>query len=142
MKKRQKKQKKDPTTQKGGESRRTKSEYPNLERQLNLKIRQEELYIDYKHKLSPDEKRWLNKFNDEYINANLDTKKLKNNLHRTKKLKKDCQDRNNARNVDVYGEEKKNNNLRYVEDLKENEHPSISYEDLLIDALEWNWTKK
>jgi hypothetical protein len=115
---------------------RKKVPYPGLEPEYNLKIRQEELYIDYKNKLSEDEKRWLNKFNEEYVSASLDTKKLKNNLHRTKKLKKDCQDRNNNRNADVYGNEKKNNNLRYVEDLKENEHPSISYEDMLIDAIE------
>lgn len=41
---------------------------------------------------------WLNKFNEEYVNDNLDRKNLKNNLHNTKKLKKDCDDRNNARN--------------------------------------------
>lgn len=48
--------------------------------------------------LSEKEKQWLNKFTEEYVNANLDSKNLRKNLHKTKKLKKDCYDRNNARN--------------------------------------------
>ena len=117
-------------------------EYPALEKEYNLKVRQEELNIDYKSKLTKKQLKWLNKFNDEYVNANLDVNKLKNNLHSTKKLKKDCQDRNNSRNICLFGDEKKNNNLKYIDDLKENEHPTIDYEDILIEAIEWNWGKK
>lgn len=48
--------------------------------------------------MSEKEKDWLNKFTDEYVNANLDRKNLRKNLHKNKKLKKDCDDRNNSRN--------------------------------------------
>jgi hypothetical protein len=43
----------------------------------------------------------LNKFNEEYVNASIDRKDRKNNLHKSKDLVKDCYDRNNARNRDV-----------------------------------------
>jgi hypothetical protein len=133
---------KKKTTSSTNKKSRDKVKYPNLDQKYNLKVRQEELYIDYKNRLSEEELRWLNKFNKEYVNASLDTSDLKNNLHHTKKLKKDCHDRNNQRNICLYGEEKKNNNLRYIPDLKENEHPTLDYEDVLIDAIEWNWGKK
>jgi hypothetical protein len=52
--------------------------------------------------LSEEEKEWLNKFTEEYVNDNIDRKNLKKNLYaKTKKLKKDCDDRNNSRNRDI-----------------------------------------
>ena len=57
--------------------------------------------MDYIDKLSEEEKKWLNDFNTEWLGANLnESKKL---MHNTKALRKDCFDRNNARNRDIYG---------------------------------------
>lgn len=61
---------------------------------------------EYVHKLNPEEKLFLAKFMDEYNNAKLDYSNLKNNLHNTKELKKECTDRNNARNRCIYTREK------------------------------------
>lgn len=83
------------------QSKRSKEKYPALKPHLNLKTRYELIDFDYVEELSDKDKEWLNKFAEEYINANLDRKNLKKNLHRTKKLKKDCDDRNNSRNRDI-----------------------------------------
>ncbi len=88
--------KKSSTTRK--KSRRGRTKYPALDPGLNLKTRTDLIDYDYVDKLSPEEKKWLNKFTEEYVNASVDPKKLKKNLHNTEKLKKDCYDRNNARN--------------------------------------------
>jgi hypothetical protein len=57
---------------------------------------------EYLHKLNDEEKLWMAKFMDEYNNAKLDFKNLKNNLHNNKDLKKACTDRINARNRCIY----------------------------------------
>lgn len=51
---------------------------------------------DYLDKLSDKELEWLNNFTEEYVHANLTHKGKK--LHKTKKLRLDCYNRNNARN--------------------------------------------
>jgi len=79
-------------------TKRSKEKFPALKPHLNLKTRYELIDYDYIEQLSEEEKAWLNKFTEEYINASLDRKNLKKNLHKTKKLKKDCDDRNNSRN--------------------------------------------
>lgn len=101
-------------------NRRTEDTYPALKPKLNLKTRTELIDYDYLDKLSPDEKKWLNKFTEEYTNANLDYKNLSNNLHNTKELKKDCTDRNNSRNRDILTRAKASGNAYYLEDLKNN----------------------
>lgn len=59
---------------------------------------------DYINDLSDEEKDWLNDFNEEYYGANLDFQNLDNNrFHKTAEQKKDCTDRNNARNRCQYG---------------------------------------
>lgn len=55
---------------------------------------------DYINDLSDDEKQWLSNFMEEYMSGNFQHKGKK--LHRTKKEKKTCYDRNNSRNRDVY----------------------------------------
>lgn len=82
-------------------TRRSSQKYPALDPAYNLKRRSELIDQDYISKLSEKEKEWLNKFNEEWVNDTLDRKNPKNNLHRTKKLRKDCDDRNNSRNRDV-----------------------------------------
>lgn len=73
---------------------------------------------DYTSKLSDKDKAWLNKFTEEYVNANLDYKNLKNNLHNTQELKKDCTDRNNARNRCILTRAKASGNYIDIEDYK------------------------
>lgn len=86
---------------------------------LNLKSRTELLDYDYLHKLSEEELIWLNKFTEEYVNASFDTNKPRNNLHRTKAARKDCYDRNNARNRDVLTKQRAQNKTVYLDDIKQ-----------------------
>jgi hypothetical protein len=75
------------------------------------------LDYDYLSKLSEEELLWLNKFTEEYVNASFDTSKPRNNLHRTKSARKDCYDRNNARNRDVLTRQRAQNKTVYLEDV-------------------------
>lgn len=79
--------------------KRDRAPYPGLDKGVNLKIRHEEMDQDYIHKLSPEEKDWLSRFNEEYIGANFNHKGAI--LHKTKALKKDCEYRNNHRNAET-----------------------------------------
>jgi hypothetical protein len=126
-------------------NRRSESERPNLEPRLNLKTRYDLYDQDYLHKLSPEELDWLNKFNKEYVSADLDTKNPRKNFHKNKKLKKDCYDRNNSRNRDILTRAKASKQLLPFEDL-DNESQNKEYEDYLIskmdekdarEAIEW-----
>lgn len=115
------------------ENRRSLTKYPALRPELNLKTRTEVAEYDYVHKLSDDEKAWLNKFTEEYVNANIP--KYKPKLHKTKKLKKDCYDRNNARNRDVFTRAKAGSQLKYLEELKTNLIES-HLEDRIIEKID------
>ena len=87
--------------------------------------------MDYVDKLTDKEKQWLNTFTEEYTNANFNHGKKV--LHKTKTQKKDCYDRNNARNRDILTREKAAGTALYLEDIKEKDN---SIKDLLGEALE------
>lgn len=53
----------------------------------------------YAHKLSPAERRWLERFNREYYDADF---KAGRPLHRTKELRRSCYGLQNAAHRDVY----------------------------------------
>tara|TARA_R110000868_G_scaffold66014_13_gene197058 strand:- start:4802 stop:5170 length:369 start_codon:yes stop_codon:yes gene_type:complete len=112
-------------------NRRSKIKYPALNPGYNLKSRADQLEIDYQDQLSESDKEWLNKFNEEYVNGVLDRKKKKNNLHNTKKLIKDCDDRNNARNRDVLTRAKARN-----EDYTLKETHGYTVEDEIIARID------
>ena len=84
-----------------GKGKRAKTKYPALKPELNLKSRYELIDYDYIDKLSENNKAWLNKFTEEYVNASLDSQNIEKNFHCTDELKKDCYRRNNARNRDI-----------------------------------------
>ena len=103
-------------------TKRSKAKYPALDPLLNLKSRIDLIDYDYINNLDPEAKQWLNDFTEEYINANLNHKGKK--LHKSKSQKKDCYDRNNARNRDVLTKLKASGRIEYIEDF-----PKLSYED-------------
>lgn len=106
-------------------SKRSKHPYPNLKKNLNTKVRQELIDYDYIDKLSDEEKAWLNQFTGEYLGGNF--KKAESgsgnystkNFHRSKKARKDCYDRNNHRNNDIYSITKGNDMLKNQEVMTE-----------------------
>jgi len=87
-------------TKKKTKKKRDTKKYPGLEKTLFSKIKQEQYDIDYIDQLDDKEKAFMSKFMEEFVGARLNGKGKK--LHRTKKLTKDCFDRNNARNRDIY----------------------------------------
>ena len=82
-------------------SKRARTKYPALKPELNLKTRYDLIDYDYINRLNEEEKQWLNKFTEEYVNASLDSQNIENNFHNTQELKRDCYRRNNARNRDI-----------------------------------------
>lgn len=137
-----------------GKTRRSKAKYPALEPRYNLKIRHDELECDYLHELSDEEKDWLNRFNEEYVNTNFkhDGKRLHPRKYTTKLVKKtgkkrkvdiykkEAQDRNNHRNSDVLAVSKTNNMLKdekkAVKALESIVYSSNETEDLIIEQLD------
>ena len=127
------------------QTKRSRAKYPALKPELNLKTRYEEIadVAEYADTLPEDAKEWLNKFMNEYTNDVLDRKNLKKNLHNTKKLKQDCDARNNARNRDLYTRMKASGTTVYIEDLKahyieieKNQLDEIELEDFQTDFEE------
>lgn len=114
-------------------SRRDMQKYPALKRNFNLKTRYDEIDFDYVEKLSEEDKAWLNSFAEEYIGANLNHKGEK--LHKTKKLKKDVYDRNNARNRCVLTRSKAQNKAILLSELPETISAG-NEEDKLIEQLD------
>lgn len=107
--------------------------------EFNLKTRHELIAdYDYLKDLSPKEKEWLNKFTKEYVNAEINNKQPRKNLHKSKTLKKDCYDRNNARNRCIYTRSKASWNLKFFEDVSENNKAlrTEHVEDYLITKID------
>lgn len=98
-------------------SKRAKAKYPALKPELNLKTRYELIDYDYIGKLNEEEKKWLNQFTEEYVNASLDSENVENNFHNTQELKRDCYRRNNARNRDILTRAKASGNHVSTDEL-------------------------
>lgn len=116
--------------------KRDTEKYPALVKSLNLKSRQDEIEVDYINKLSVKEREWLNKFNEEYVNASLDRENFDNNIHNTLELKQSCDKRNNDRKECLYTREKASDNLKYLGDDNSKTLTINNYEDKLIDKIE------
>jgi hypothetical protein len=109
---------------KGGHKRRN-SKYPGLDPKMHPRTRHEYIDIDYAKKLTDEEKAYLSKFMDEYYGATLapadSPGRWRKDLHRNKKLRKDCTDRNNARNRDTYSRSKARDKVKSITKEKETE---------------------
>lgn len=118
-------------------NKRAKVKYSALDPTVNLKTRYELISdYDYIDKLSEKEKAWLNKFTKEYVNADLDTKKKTKNLHRSDRLRKDCYDRNNARNRCVWTKCKASGKFSSIDDVSTKIVENENYEDYLIQKMD------
>jgi hypothetical protein len=93
--------------------------YPALEPGLNLKTRQEEIddVRSYFHKLSPEEKAWMNAFMEEENNANFNHNGPK--LNKSREDKKRIYNKNNARNRCILTREKAQGKLVFYERLED-----------------------
>ncbi|NDG25713.1 MAG: hypothetical protein EB120_00875 [Proteobacteria bacterium] len=112
---------------------------------MNIKSRYELISdYDYLNKLTEKEKEWLNKFTKEYVNADLNSKDLNENFHNTKSLKKDCYDRNNARNRCVWTKMKASGNQVYTQEIPETKkvQKNDDYEEYLIKVIDKGKNKK
>jgi len=77
------------------------SKYPALCKYTLRKNVREYIDFDYIQKLSEDEKKWLHTFVEEYYCGKV-SKNNANALHTSKELRKECYDRNNRINRDLY----------------------------------------
>lgn len=116
-------------------TKRSKVKYSALDPSVNLKTRYELIAdYDYLNKLSEKEKAWLNKFTKEYVNADLDNKRKSKNLHKTDRLRKDCYDRNNARNRCVLTRAKASGKAYQIQETLENQTAGVSYRRRRLEA--------
>lgn len=99
-------------------TKRSQSKYPALDKSVNLRTRIHLIDYDYLDKLSPEEKQWLNKFTDEYVNGNFNRENTRSNLQKGRAPIKDSDDRNNARNRDVMTRQQARKSTVYLEDIK------------------------
>lgn len=117
--------------------KRARTKYPALKPELNLKTRYELIDYDYINKLSEEDKKWLNKFTEEYVNASLNAENLTENFHNTKELKKDCYRRNNARNRDILTRAKASGNYISTDELMMNlSTAGLNLEQELLEQID------
>lgn len=123
--------------------------YPALDPKVNPRIRRDYSDQDYIKSLSEEEKDWLNRFNEEWVNANFKHKgervhpveyknkiKIKNGDKRTVDVyKQKCEHSNNARNRDAFAISKASNILEAFKPI-EKESEKDEYEDKLIEMLD------
>lgn len=105
---------------------------PALNPQYNLKTRTDLIDQDYLHKLNEKELAWLNKFNEEEVNASF-SKNNKKNLGRSKEEKKASYDRNNARNRCILTRQKAQGKLQNLDDVNHVEINPIETMNMAID---------
>lgn len=86
---------------KTAKKRRDKTKNAALIKKFTPRVRQEYLDYDYLDQLNDEDKAWLNKFTEEYLNASFE--KDGTDIQPYEKYGKDSNDRNNARNRCLYG---------------------------------------
>lgn len=118
---------------------------PGLNKNLFSRVKQEYHDLDYSNNLSAKDQVWMSQFMEEYLGAQLDEDTLKNKykrkaFHKSKKKRKDCFDRNNARQRDIYGLSRAigtldNLDAPMIEHMDE-AHVDPNYEEMHIEILE------
>lgn len=127
--------KKIKKSQKKKTNLRSRTKNSALKPHLNLKTRYEEIkdVLSYVDQLSEKEKAWMNSFVSEYINA--DFKHGGKILHKGKKRRKICTDKNNARNRCELTKARASGHTSSINALNE-EDESIDSVDTLVDIID------
>lgn len=128
--------KKTKSSKRKKRTRRNAKKYPALDKNVNLASRRELNDYDYLDKLNPEQLEFLNKFQEEFVNATV--AKDGSALHNTDELRKDVYDRNNARNRDIHIKAQITGSLLSLDDkighVQMND--TIIDEDDIIDAID------
>lgn len=107
----------------------SRKKHKSLNPKYNAKTRWDLLDADYLDKLNDEELEFYAKFMAEYVSGGFDTKDIKNNIHELDKViginskgkpityKKDCYDRNNHRNSDLYSVKKATGYLGHMDEV-------------------------
>jgi hypothetical protein len=114
---------------------RARTKFPALKPHLNLKTRYEEIkdVLSYVDQLNEKEKAFLNAFVSEWINA--DFQHGGKILHKGKKKRKLCTDRNNARNRCELTKARASGNIGSLSDLSQKDE-SVENIDNVIDVID------
>jgi hypothetical protein len=99
--------------------KRSKSKYPALDPNLNLRSRWDEIadLASYAKTLPPEARGWLNSFAEEEINSNLNHSGIKLNDASDPETRKRIYNKNNARNRCIYTQEVAKGALGYIEEI-------------------------
>lgn len=121
-------------------NRRKKQEFPALTKQYNTRVRSDLLDQDYIHKLNAEEKRWLDKFNEETVTAKFTKAEKKysskRNLYTKKEQRQQIYQENNDRNNDAYSVAKARNRLVELKPTRTDGNGLNNTEDALIALLD------
>lgn len=127
--------KKKKKTPKKKNNLRARTKFSALKPHLNLRTRYEEIkdILSYVDQLNDKEKEWLNSFTAEYVNA--DFQHGGKILHKGKKKRKICTDRNNARNRCELTKARASGNINSLSDLDPKDE-SVENIDNVIDIID------
>lgn len=127
------------TKEKKKSTRRSRTKYPGLTKEVTSRVRREFLDMDYIDKLNEEEKKWLNNFMEGHLHANINKENRK--MFKRKKDRKAVYDANNARNRDTTAITKQSGyllnygNMSIV--IEENQEvKKDGYEDAVIEVLD------
>lgn len=119
---------------------RRATKYPGLDKRVNSRTRHEVIDFDYIDKLDHKTKQWLSNFMEEWISGNFQHDGRI--FHKSKKSKRDCYNRNNARNRDAMSISQATGYLRYSDESKDAPiagvaaPPNDSVESAIIDLID------
>ena len=124
-------------------TKRSRIRYPGLDKGVNGRKRWEYLDFDYVDKLSEEEKKYLNDFYEEFLSGNFSHSGEKlhtsENWEEIDTLRKECYDRNNARNRCILSEAKalgKTAEIDAAEIDKVQRDSAVHAEDIVIEELD------
>lgn len=105
-------------------TKKRRPEYAALNPRYISKIKQEYLDIDYTQQLNDKEKKWLNDFMAEHLNAEVPAQRdaKKSRFHKSKKKVKQVTDANNARNRDSFSQTRAQGRLMYLSNESMSKH--------------------